>query len=225
MKRSIVLTLAFTALGAALLLGNTGDCPAGNCTANCIESCVYGCEGQNCSTASCNVDNCHNNCNFDLANCITSCMENCLGWCQSEACYSICQNCGAQVCSQCTDAHGELAGGCIGFGLPAQERDLIVGEDYKNLKLLVTDYSTANGRNEVETSFSVQMLKNFYDVTLILDFKDSNGTVVGSRTLSSEGSVNFFDGYSYQVNFVLNVPYEENFYYSVRSFRGTPNRS
>ena len=223
MKRSVVLTLALTALGATLLLGNAGECPAGDCAANCIESCVYGCEAQNCSTAACNVENCHNNCGFDLGDCMTSCLEGCLGWCQSEACYSICENCGAQVCSQCAEV--EIGGiNCNGFGQPAEERDLVAGEDYTNLTLTVTNSYTSNGRNEVETSFSVEMLKSFYDVTLILDFKDTNGTIIGTRTLTSEGSVNFFDGYSYQVNFILNVPYEDGFYYSVRSFRGTPSR-
>ena len=222
MKRSIVLTLVFTALGTTLLFGNTGECPAGNYADNCIESCVYGCEEQNCSTAACDVSNCHNNCNFDLADCLTTCMGGCFDWCQSESCYTICENCGAQVCPQCAEVEIGVIN-CDRGVLLAEERDLIAGEDYTNLTLTVTDYYVSNGRNEIETSFSVQMLKNFYDVTLILDFKDSNGSIVGTRTLSSVGNVNFFDGYSYQVNFVLNVPYEENFYYSVRSFRGTPN--
>ncbi len=222
MKRSIVLTLVFTVIGAALLFGNTGDCPAGDCTANCIETCVYGCEAQNCSTESCDVSNCHNNCGFSLADCLTSCTSGCLNWCQSEACSSICQNCGEEVCSEC--AAIPIGGsGCIGVGEKTEERDLIAGEDYTDFNLIVTDYYTErNGSHKVKTSFSVQMKKSFSDISLLLDFKDGNGNTVGTRTLE-KGSVNFFDGYTYEVLFTLTEPYAEDFYYSVRSFRGTPN--
>ncbi|MBQ8885386.1 MAG: hypothetical protein IJY62_03355 [Clostridia bacterium] len=231
MKRSLVLSLLFTAIGAATLLGNTGGAGAscdGAACGSCIDNCVYSCEAQNCSTDSCNVNNCQQNCSIDCGDCLSSCVESCLAYCTSQECADTCGRFCTEFCSQTCSSAGNSsennASGGVSCSGPtvASERDLVENEDYSDLALTFIRSYQEGSRHYVEFSFSVNMLRSFSELKLIIDIYDAEGNRQGVRTLEKTNDVNYFSGSTYGIAIGLSVPYEDSFYYQIRFFRGVP---